>query len=772
MRQNMKTQTSAKRATRRLAASLAIITALATTGAWAHTSVGNTAGQVEVRNETERSEGGYYIMGYVNGATGIVNNVSGTLSVGSWMAVGWKAGSYGELNMKSGAVTVNGQNGGAGIFVGYDSGAEGHLVVDGGSLNVKNDLIVGRNGTGTLTINGGTVEVGSSTTEKWTKLGDGAGSTGTINLNGGKLKLSHVRKGNGTASLVFNGGTLVANGASTQGLIRNDLPVTVNAGGGTIDNDGLNVTVHRAISGAGGLTFTGSGTTTLNGAVSYSGKTCVTPDTTLTVANATAKSNILSHGLELVGAPTVGKPYTVFVCNDALDAETDLANVTCGVASEFSKSVGADGKSIVVTVTALKSGYWTGGAGDNNLSTSGNWSDNIVPTSGIAEICCSVATKLTVGDTFAPSTITIPKESAVVTLGAGALHVNTLTNASKLAIGAGASLTVANDIVTTAGAFLHSNEGTVSVGGKARGYTRDATIAVYQYEAVTANTQPIRAKGLAYDGSGSGRLYMILSSQSEKDGMWVLGSDGMTFSSSRNAQYSRFYAEKGAHVMLYSSADWTLGQNNGGSSTDSSLYSEGNTYDTSITLDTSDYDDPTIGRTITLNGRLHAWGAGASFTVKGCGTVVVDTTGDLSVDKNNTRFDENTTLYVADKATLQINAGKKILGAGTISLAAGTTLALKSTGREFATPDIVPVALPAEGAATILIDGDRLRSCEHVLCSLASVPEDLADHVAVTGTALDGRKYEVKAVEVTENEKAVTKLVLNVQPGGLTVIIR
>ncbi len=762
----MKTSAT-KRAARRLAATLAIATALATGGAWAHTAVGSATGQTDIRNETGRSEGGYYVIGSASGATGIVNNVSGDLSVGTWMAVGWITGSYGELNINSGTVTVNGSGNNV-TFIGYNEGSEGLVVVDGGTLLSKCDLQVGRNGTGTLTINGGTVEVGSSTTEKWTYIGNNSGSTGTINLNGGQLKTAHVRKNNGAGSLVFNGGTLVANKA-TGNLIRSGLPVTVNAGGGTIDNGGLSITIAATLSGTGGLTFTGTGTTTLNGAVSYSGKTCVTPGTTLVVANETAKNNILSHGLVVAGVPAAGQ--TVMAYTSDLTG-SDLSKVTCPLAPGTMFTIGGeDNKSIVVeSVGPALDNYWTGAANDGNLSNAANWANGL-PT-GNANIFCATPANLAVGDTFSPDTITILDGSAVVTVGAGDLQVNTLTNAAKLAIAQGASLTVANDLVTTGGAFLHNNEGTVTVGGKARGYTRDAAIAIYQYETVTAKTQPIRAKGLAYDGSGSGKIYMILSSQSEEDGMWVLGSDGMTFPSSRNAQYSRFYAEKGAHVMLYSSADWTLGQNNGGANTDSSLYAQGATYDTSITLDTSDYDDPTISRTITLNGRLHAWGAGASFTVKGRGTVVVDTTGDLSVDKNNTRFDENTTLYVADKATLQINAGKKILGSGTVSLAAGTTLALASTGYEFATPDIVPVTLPSEGTATIRIDGTRLRTGDHVLCTLASVPENLADHVTVTGTALDSRKYEVKTVEETEDETTVTKLVLNILPGGLMVIFR
>ena len=153
----------------------------------------------------------------------------------------------------------------------------------------------------------------------------------------------------------------------------------------------------------------------------------------------------------------------------------------------------------------------------------------------------------------------------------------------------------------------------------------------------------------------------------------------------------------------------------------------------------------------------------------------MNTTGSnsgLTEEEQNTYIASGKTLAVTNSATLQVNAGKKILGEGTISLVAGTTLALASTSSTFATPDIVPVTLPADGTATINIDGDRLRSGEHVLCTLASVPENLANHVTVTGTALGGRKYEVKAVEVTENETTITQLVLNIYPAGLMMIIR
>ena len=144
-----------------------------------------------------------------------------------------------------------------------------------------------------------------------------------------------------------------------------------------------------------------------------------------------------------------------------------------------------------------------------------------------------------------------------------------------------------------------------------------------------------------------------------------------------------------------------------------------------------------------------------------------------AVPANNNTNIVNGALSVAGGATLEIKSGVDVAGAGTISLAEGATLALPANAdRTFTTPDIVPVAFPAEGGATIRIDGARLASGEYVLCTLASVPENLDDRVTVTGEAIDGRRCNVTAVEVTENSKTVTKLVLNIYPAGMMIIIR
>ncbi len=660
----------------------------------------------------------------------------------------------------------------------------------GGNLVVTNDLTVQNRGSGEFYMEGGHVTV--SNIVRFADYYLSSGNKANLYLNGGVFEAKKFRFHNSdwtTGNVVLNGGTYkaMADGsmAATDGRrgAASCLYFKVGERGGAIDTAGHDVIFPLRIQsyngGTGALLVKGGGSLTLENAnINYAGCTCIEPGTTLVVSNATAKSNILSHGLELAGAPTVGTSYTIFRCNDNL-ANDDLANVTCSAASDFTPAVGEDGKSIVVTATALKSGYWTG-AKDNNLSDTANWSDGVVPTSGTAEIYCPAATTLIVGDTFAPSTITIPDESAVVTLGAGDLHLSgSLTNAMKLAVAQGASLTVDGDLVLykASGTALYSNEGTVIVKGDVDFQLTDAHTAYYQYEVVTDATMPIIAGGLAYNGEGSKYLtvYLGKDADSSRAGQWVIGAKGLHYKSSRNIWHTGFMMGQGV-TTLSSSSDWSLSSSGQPNSTRDlgNYYNAGSTViaNSSLVLDTNNYTNNAVSHTITLNGRLISSATtDPAVTIKGAGTVVVNTSEGVGREGYQ-KSSIGTTLAVTDTATLQINAGKTITGDGTISLAAGTTLALASTGYEFATPDIVPVTLPSEGAATIRIDGTRLRSGEHVLCTLASVPENLADHVTVTGMALDSRKYEVKTVEETEDETTVTKLVLNILPGGLMVIFR
>lgn len=271
--------------------------------------------------------------------------------------------------------------------------------LDDGYLHIASDTEISKS----LTVNGGTFESAVST---WTKMYSGC----TLNLNGGCFKIRHIEGYGGT--LNFNGGTLQATASYANGLIGGN-SVAVNVNGGAVDCNGYDVIIVRTLSGSGGLTFIGGSTITLNGDINYGGVTGVAPGTTLKATGARV-SSILSKGVALVGVPALNTPYTILTSDDDLSGLA-LGNVTCPIASAFTADFANEGKSIVVTVTALNSGWYVGPA-DGDLSVAANWSDGVVPTTGNAAISCVTKATLTKGASFAPTSITFGAGSAPVTI--------------------------------------------------------------------------------------------------------------------------------------------------------------------------------------------------------------------------------------------------------------------------------------------------------------------------------------------------------------------
>ena len=112
-------------------------------------------------------------------------------------------------------------------------------------------------GAGTLTLSGN---------------GDYLGGT---NINGGTLALA--------AAGALGGGTLTFNGGTLQ--INSSMPlspsITLNAGGGTIDTNGFSLGLGATISGPGGLTKIGAGTLRYGAPMTYTGGTTVNAGTLL-----------------------------------------------------------------------------------------------------------------------------------------------------------------------------------------------------------------------------------------------------------------------------------------------------------------------------------------------------------------------------------------------------------------------------------------------------------------------------------------------------------
>ena len=689
-----------------------------------------------------------------NGGKGpcVVENLSGNWQAGCFSTIG-DACKNTTFNWRSGNLDVTHTSNPLGI--GYNIGSDGvvNVLKDAGDWSLSGGMLL-NHGIGVFTHNGGTTTV---VNDKSTVLAGKSGANSILNLNGGVFKTKELLRGEGSATLVFDGGELSANATSENGLIGEGVSVKVASNGGVINASGYAVSIKPEIGGIGAMSFKGGGSVTLTAEPTYTGMTTIEIGTRLAVPSAIAGNKMtfmipsgLANGIYPVIAITGDGAFVDNVLSDIVLPEDENAIFR----------LSGDKKSIVCLYGFEAEGDVYIGATDGDLSTAANWLSGTVPTSGAPTIFCGSAATLSVGATFAPNTVVIPASSAVITIGMGDLTVNTLTNACKLSIAQGASLTVIGDLVAnTTSSFLYCNEGFVTVNGNVVAHSPTENSTMTEYSSVTANTNPIKTQGLAYLDGGK-YLYFKLISNNNKDGLWVIGKNGLTFPGSRSRSNCRFYTQN-ASATLYSSDDWTLA-NSGRSNTtggDFEVYSN-----SSLTIDTSDYDDPTNvskAHTVTLKGRIKADG---NLTIAGCGKVVFDEEGsNPSLDEiyKHSSVASGKTIFVTDTATLKINAGKKITGNGTVSLAAGTTLALTATSKDF-TPCIDPsLALPATGTATICIDGARLRSGDHVI---ASVVSGSADNVVPAGTALDGRRASFRV------DNGV--LVLNIQSNGTKIIVR
>jgi autotransporter-associated beta strand protein len=188
---------------------------------------------------------------------------------------------------------------GASYFpIGNTAGTSSTLLLNGGTVNVAtlNGTVVGRVGSGTLTINGGLFS-DTSGVARGIDIGDQATSTGgTVNLNGGTLACALIRSVTGNGNSIpcyfnFNGGTLQANAANAtffgdfNGALPTNIIAQVQDNGGAIDNAGHAISIAQPLIHAGnnatdgGLIFKNSSTnpavTTLTGANTYNGSTAL-----------------------------------------------------------------------------------------------------------------------------------------------------------------------------------------------------------------------------------------------------------------------------------------------------------------------------------------------------------------------------------------------------------------------------------------------------------------------------------------------------------------
>ena len=205
---------------------------------------------------------------------GFVYQSGGNFTGSSQLELGATGTSYGYYNLSGGSITTNE------LDLGWSNGSVGVLDMSGGTLNATSWLLPARGGgsTGVLNMTGGTINMtGGSFAENLFSTGATqsaviniggnatinalnatfdlmqsgvAGQLGVLNLlPGGVMKVQGVTASNatGTSLLNFNGGTLKANGNNAGFLSTNITAVNVYSGNGTIDNNGIAITIPNAL---------------------------------------------------------------------------------------------------------------------------------------------------------------------------------------------------------------------------------------------------------------------------------------------------------------------------------------------------------------------------------------------------------------------------------------------------------------------------------------------------------------------------------------------
>ena len=195
---------------------------------------------------------------------GTINvNTTGTFAVAGELFFGDSTGSQGTLNLESGTMTVNNK-----IYIGNNNGT-GTLTMSGGTLTKTggDQTFVGRdNGTGTLTQSGGTITLNHDF-----YVGQGTGGNGTLNLSGSAVLNTGrdfvIGREGGTGALNMTGGTITKTGIEKMIVGQNNATGTVVQSGGSISvNNELYIGNENA-GASGTYTLSGTGALTVSNEV-------------------------------------------------------------------------------------------------------------------------------------------------------------------------------------------------------------------------------------------------------------------------------------------------------------------------------------------------------------------------------------------------------------------------------------------------------------------------------------------------------------------------
>jgi hypothetical protein len=252
----------------------------------------------------------------------------------------------------------------------------------------------------------------------------------------------------------------------------------------------------------------------------------------------------------------------------------------------------------------------------------------------------------------------------------------------------------------------------------------------------------------------------------------VLGAGGLSFKDchrKHKACYPYFQVDSGKSVILASSADWSIAANPFKNPA-VSLELVG-----TVTIDTSNYDDPSIGHVVRVIGKI---GSSGKVIVKGCGkmtleSVINDFSGGLNIESSATASikpgcaSSRSGISVAEGGTLELPESGIVALGGNLTINDGSILAFNFTSNsETPVLDVngKSVILGEQGKILVKIsaaDGFRYPSFEKV--SLTSGGKFGSANVMLA----PGAPKWVKSVSVIDGDIVLEKKTL-----GLFLFVR
>ncbi len=210
-----------------------------------------------------------------NTYSGGTNINQGTLAISS------------DSNLGSASANIAMSGGGTLLFTSGVSSARNISVVNAGIINTSSNNVTL---SGAVSGSGELIKSGSG---RLILSGTNTYSGGTSITNG--IVTVSADSNLGTGSVTLNGGTL-----QSGAVYANTHAVSLGSSGGTIDTNGFNTTASGVISGTGVLTKTGTGTLTLSGSNTYFGNTLISGGT-LSGNTASVRGNVaISSGANLL----------------------------------------------------------------------------------------------------------------------------------------------------------------------------------------------------------------------------------------------------------------------------------------------------------------------------------------------------------------------------------------------------------------------------------------------------------------------------------------